>query len=108
LRNDMGTDGFDEVVELFLEEMDDRIASMKLGPMSNRSEDLHFLKGCAANVGFSGLLEICTQAEADDTLSLDQIWRCYDSEKEEFLANPKIHYTQISTPESTSSSVMSR
>ena len=90
LRNDMGEEGFDEVVELFLEEMDDRISAMKSGSEASRAEDLHFLKGCSANVGFSSLRDLCTNAEQDDSVSMTAVWACYDKSKVEFLAGVSV------------------
>lgn len=108
LRNDMGHEGFDEVVDLFLEEMDERITIMRTANSRNRSEDLHFLKGCAANVGFIGLHKVCSQAELDDAFELKIVLNCYDDSKVEFLSSTNIHITQIKTPDNTSSSVISR
>ena len=108
LRNDMGSDGFDEVVELFLEEMDGRILTMQTGSNQTRAEDLHFLRGSAANIGFSRLHQVCSVAEHDEEFALDQVWSCYDQSKVEFLKVVRIDPAQINTPDSTSSSVMSR
>lgn len=108
LRNDLGADGFDEVIELFLEEMEDRLQMMQQPNAICTPDDLHFLKGCSANVGFSRLLAICTEHESRQVASVDEVNECYEQSKVEFLARVSIEDRQMSTPDRTSSSVMSR
>jgi histidine phosphotransfer protein HptB len=63
LREDMG-DGFDEIVEVFLHEVED--ALNRLAPsMGNGAlaADLHFLKGAALNLGFRDFAGICADGE---------------------------------------------
>ena len=64
LRAEIGDDGFDEVVDLFLEETDD-VAS-GLGALHSAAEieaALHFLKGSALNLGFADLAALCQEGE---------------------------------------------
>ena len=64
LRSEIGRDGFDEVIALFLEETDEVIARLGARPEPARIErDLHFLKGSALNLGFSALAALCQDGE---------------------------------------------
>lgn len=64
LRNEIGDDGFGEVVVLFLEEADGVISRLgRNGRQGSVVEDLHFLKGAALNLGFSGLASFCQDGE---------------------------------------------
>ncbi|MFN3937592.1 MAG: Hpt domain-containing protein [Gemmobacter sp.] len=64
LREEIGQDGFEEVVEMFLDEVDAAVARLEaVGSSAALEEDLHFLKGCALNLGFEQLALLCQQAE---------------------------------------------
>ena len=64
LRDEIGAEDFDEVVELFLEEVEEVIDRLKVGVEASALEpDLHFLKGSALNLGFADLSEVCAQGE---------------------------------------------
>jgi len=64
LRSEIGKDGFDEVIALFLEETDEVIARLSAKPDPARVErDLHFLKGSALNLGFRTLADLCQDGE---------------------------------------------
>ncbi|MCA0205855.1 MAG: Hpt domain-containing protein [Proteobacteria bacterium] len=63
LRSDMG-DAFGEVVEVFLQEVDDallRLSQQEVGPAM--AADLHFLKGAALNLGFTSFAALCAEGE---------------------------------------------
>jgi len=63
LRADMG-DAFDEIVEVFLQEVDDGIARLESAPRGpSLAADLHFLKGAALNMGFAAFADICARGE---------------------------------------------
>lgn len=67
LRDEIGTEDFDEVAELFLMEVEDtlsRLDAAKHEP-EQMQELMHFLKGSALNLGFSDLSDICSAAESD-------------------------------------------
>ena len=55
LRAEVGEDAFDEVVELFLDEVDESVES--LTPGCDVPAALHFIQGSAENLG---LKEFCT------------------------------------------------
>ena len=64
LRTEVGEDDFDEVVALFLEEVDEVVARLAANPDPATYEaDLHFLKGSALNLGFSDLAALCEAGE---------------------------------------------
>lgn len=64
LRDEVGEDSFDEVVALFLEEVDDVVARLHSAPDPERLEsDLHFLKGGALNLGLQKLGQLCQAGE---------------------------------------------
>jgi len=64
LRDEVGSDDFGDVVELFLEEGDAVVARLRAGPEPGRLEaDLHFLKGSALNLGFADLAALCHAGE---------------------------------------------
>ena len=53
LRSEVGEDDFFEVVDMFLEEVEEVIDRLTSSPEPARFEDdLHFLKGSALNLGF--------------------------------------------------------
>lgn len=62
LRGEVGDDGFDEVVSLFLEETDEVITRIGSEP-GCLGGDLHFLKGGALNLGLSALAQLCQEGE---------------------------------------------
>ena len=63
LRADVG-DGFDEIVEVFLQEVSERMAGMDFdASLETLAADLHFLKGAALNLGFRDFAERCARGE---------------------------------------------
>lgn len=64
LRDEVGADEFDEVVDLFLEEVGSVIDRLRLSADPAALEgDLHFLKGSAQSLGFSAFSDLCQQGE---------------------------------------------
>jgi histidine phosphotransfer protein HptB len=62
LRDDIGADDFAEVVLLFFTEIGEKLDQM--GAMPSSAEDFHFLRGSAANLGFTAMVRACEEAEA--------------------------------------------
>lgn len=92
LREDVGDDGFDEVIELFLEEVDETISRLRAGAdQSTLGEDLHFLKGSALGLGFIAFSEQCQTGEslcaAGEAVNVDLpgLLACYDESRQTFL-----------------------
>jgi HPt (histidine-containing phosphotransfer) domain-containing protein len=64
LREDVGLDAFEEIVALFLQEVDDAMARLSPDlPCPALEEDLHFLKGAALTLGFTDLSTLCAGFE---------------------------------------------
>ena len=64
LLDEIGSEDLSVIVDLFLEETDaiiSRIANAAAGP--ELAADLHFLKGCALNLGLAALAGLCRDAE---------------------------------------------
>lgn len=63
LRTDVG-DGFDDIVEVFLQEVSDRLARVDVdADLQTLAADLHFLKGAALNLGFQDFAARCARGE---------------------------------------------
>lgn len=64
LRDEIGAEDFDDVVELFLEEVEAEIEALRGGcdPATLESR-LHFLKGSALNLGFREFSVLCQRGE---------------------------------------------
>ncbi len=76
LRDDVGREDFDDVVEIFLEEMDEVMDRLRASPDPLTYEtELHFLKGSALNLGFVALSNICGQSEK---LANESTWASID------------------------------
>ena len=60
LRHEIGEDGIGEVVEIFLEEVEETLGQLS-EPQSDadRAASLHFLKGSALNLGFDDVARLC-------------------------------------------------
>jgi HPt (histidine-containing phosphotransfer) domain-containing protein len=91
LRDEIGTEDFAEVVTLFFEEAESAVARLREpGSTASRESDLHFLKGCALNLGFSRLGDLCERAErraASDAVDDAQILAvivCYEASRAAF------------------------
>lgn len=92
LREEIRVDAFDEVVELFLEEVDTEIEKLRQpGVIRNLEGHLHFLKGSALNLGFDAFSDLCHRGEQaaaagqDGAIDLPEILSCYERSKSEFL-----------------------
>ena len=90
LRSEIGADGFTEVLDLFLDEVEG--VAMRLGERPEKlAADLHFLKGSAWNLGFAAFGAMCQQGErranAGDAASIDvrAIIACYNQSKDVFM-----------------------
>lgn len=63
LRSDMG-ESFDEVVEVFLMEVEEGLEKLDAdGSSTALAADLHFLKGAALNLGFREFAGLCARSE---------------------------------------------
>ncbi|ABG30130.1 histidine kinase [Roseobacter denitrificans] len=92
LREEVGAEDFDEVVELFLQEVDEEIETLAAQPVQDGlSEKLHFLKGSALSLGFRAFSDLCQTGEAalaqDPAASVDveELQNSYQSSRSSFL-----------------------
>lgn len=92
LRDEIGDDGFAEVVELFLDEVEEVVMRLSGAPDAGRLEqDLHFLKGSAWNLGFSAFGALCQDGERQAaqgraaSVDLGEILTGYATSKTRFL-----------------------
>ena len=85
LRDEVGADEFEEVVEIFLEELSEGMERLRAGlPPGSYESELHFLKGGALNLGFAGLAEVCGAGEKmaregdADAVDLSAVLKAYE------------------------------
>ena len=96
LRDEIGAEDFIEVVDLFLEEVDEIVERLGHTPDPARyEEDMHFLKGSALNLGFQAFAALCADGEqkavAGDcgAVDLGAVLDSYRASKAEFIAQLK-------------------
>jgi len=63
LRGEVGDDEFRLILELFLDEVEGTIMRLSSRDALRLETDLHFLKGCAWNLGFCDFGRLCDRAE---------------------------------------------
>ena len=67
LRDEIGSEDFEEVLPLFLEEVLGVMDTLRDAPdLSRLEEDMHFLKGAALNLGFEAFTNLCSAGEIID------------------------------------------
>jgi len=91
LRDEVGSEDFAEVAEIFLEEVDEVMDRLRATPDPSTYEaELHFLKGSALNLGFEALSGLCSKGEKAalgpdrDSIDLSAVIRTYELSKVEF------------------------
>ena len=92
LRGEVGTEGFDEVVTMFMEETDETIRRLNSRQGEAGLEELlHFLKGSALNLGFTAVSRLCHEGERlaaagrGAEVDLVQLTDSYESARRLFL-----------------------
>lgn len=63
LRIEVGADDFCDVVDIFLEEVDEVVGRLRQDGIAGLEENLHFLKGSALNLGFDAFAQLCQTGE---------------------------------------------
>lgn len=93
LQDEVGMEDFSEIVTLFLEEVDEATAALAAGgPGGDLAAAMHFLKGCALNLGFRDLASYCAEGEvqaqggAADQVDLARLCEIYAASRSAFLA----------------------
>ena len=96
LKREIGDAEFDEVVELFIEEVDAVILRLKQEPNPELfEENLHFLKGCSVNLGFADLAALCLAGETmssggnAEKVELANVFDSYEMSKRVFFEGMK-------------------
>ncbi len=94
LRDEVGADEFDEVVEIFLDEVQEVIARLHSDTERRELEqNLHFLKGSALSLGFDQFSKLCQDGERNAAagkgmdVDLPAILAAYDASKTVFEAD---------------------
>jgi HPt (histidine-containing phosphotransfer) domain-containing protein len=64
LRDEVGAAEFEPVLEMFADEVEEVLIRLSSEDPAGLESDLHFLKGCACNLGFSAFATLCQSAEA--------------------------------------------
>lgn len=93
LKSDVGADAFEEVVALFLEEVEEAISHLNAAKRADGLPDaLHFLKGSALNLGFESFARACAAAEktcaaaGGAMVQISDLVDCYQQSKRAFLS----------------------
>ena len=93
LRDEVGAEDFGEVVDVFLEEVEQGLADLQTANSPAELESLlHLLKGCAWNLGFQAVGSLCAvgegRAAAGDADPVDkaELAKVYAASKAMFLA----------------------
>src|SRR6056297_2338394 len=93
LRDEVGEDAFEDVVDLFIEEVQEVVGRLRSDPdPAMFEEDLHFLKGSALNLGFAAFGEACQLGESAAAagraaeLDIDAILESFDQSRAVFTA----------------------
>ncbi len=97
LQEDVGKEEMTEVVELFLSEVDEAMETLTVNyadmPPDERSAAFHFLKGCAANLGFETFGNRCAEGEsvtksgAKPSFTISDLMGIYTKSKQAFSDN---------------------
>ncbi|MBO9434442.1 Hpt domain-containing protein [Ruegeria sp. R13_0] len=96
LRDEVGADEFDEVVEIFLDEVQEVIARLHADTArQDLEQNLHFLKGSALSLGFEVFSKLCQDGERlavsgkATKVDLPEILAAFDASKLVFQAELK-------------------
>ena len=91
LRDEVGAEDFSEVIEMFMEEVEETMVRMISVPNpATLEEDMHFLKGSALNLGFKHLSALCQAGEKAaqvgqaETICLEEVFESYAASKTVF------------------------
>ncbi len=95
LRDEIGADDFQEVVDLFMSEVEDSLTDLRAASTdsSRLQEQLHFLKGSALNLGFKEMSQLCQAGELaaasghPETVSVTRVQEVFEDSRAAFLRN---------------------
>lgn len=96
LRSEVGAEDFAEVVDIFLEEVDEVIEKLQSNTSTaTLAEDMHFLKGSSLNLGFASFSGLCRDGETSaasghpEDVNLGNVFKSYAESKSIFLEQLK-------------------
>ncbi|MCP9482596.1 Hpt domain-containing protein [Shimia sp. CNT1-13L.2] len=102
LHEEIGPEDFDSVVALFLEEVGQAIGRLEENSSrSNLGADLHFLKGCALNLGFNSFSLVCQTGETlvsegnEELVNLPGLLATYEDSLNEFQLELETRLKQL-------------
>lgn len=88
LKEEIGPEDFDEVLDLFFAEVEEMIGGLpSAADAKSVAHNMHFLKGAALNIGFKDMARKCHEGEAaalqagDEKLPYDDIISVYQGSK---------------------------
>ena len=91
LRDEVGADDFQEVIDMFLEEVEDTMVRMIAIPnLATLEEDMHFLKGSALSLGFAQFSDLCQAGEKAakngeaESICIEDVFESYAASKTKF------------------------
>ena len=86
LRDDVGAEDFEEVVEIFIEEVAEIVERLRSAPqLDTLCADLHAVKGSALNLGFTNFADLCQTGEGRaDEVILQPILDAFETSKASF------------------------
>ena len=94
LREEVGPEDFEEVVDLFLQEVDEEMENLaQTAAGEGLAEKLHFLKGSALSLGFRAFSSLCQEGESSLSsnpaahIDLSVIETTYQASRTTFLAD---------------------
>ncbi|WP_347268019.1 Hpt domain-containing protein [Paracoccus sp. (in: a-proteobacteria)] len=91
LRGEVGDDEFQLILELFLDEVEGTMMRLVPGDALHLETHLHFLKGCAWNLGFADFGNLCDEAErrvaaqGSDEVSIEALLTSYGASKQALM-----------------------
>lgn len=89
LRRDIGEDDFDEVIDIFVDEVEGIIDRLRDAASPEQiADDLHCLKGSASNLGFTAVSQVCGASMHGSTeggFDLGELLQTYEVSKACFL-----------------------
>lgn len=96
LRDEIGADDLATVIGMFLDEVSEKLQEVQGGSSTaSLSEDMHFLKSSALNIGFAELAQLCSAAEVkaeagDLDIDIGEIAACFATSAQELRQHEAI------------------
>ncbi|TMM52619.1 Hpt domain-containing protein [Sulfitobacter sabulilitoris] len=93
LRDEVGPDDFEEIIEIFLTEVDDGLSVLQSQAPCNMASALHALRGCAMSLGFTEFSAVCQNGEdlaargQSDLVNLPEVLQSYAASRARFLSD---------------------